>query len=301
MRSFEMRAALPSCLLALLAACGGSTLSSDKDITAFSVGSATATISGAEIAVTVPYGTDVTSLAPTITSTGASVRPASGAAQDFTNPVTYTVTAADHSTKAYSVTVTASSTLAITSFALRQADNAALSADAVGVVGASHIAVALPNAFAFPASFTPTIASTGASVSPASGAAQEFTATSNVDVSNAVTYTVSGADGNTTKTYSVVLNKTNKNIILFSINGVDGNIVTGGGGGGGGGTGTVNVVLPTGTDLHSLTPLIGFTGLSVNPASGVAQDFSQGPVTYTVTANDATHTTKAFTVTVTAP
>ncbi|MFC4305190.1 S-layer homology domain-containing protein, partial [Cohnella boryungensis] len=57
------------------------------------------------IAVTVPYGTDVTSLTPTIAHTGASISPTSGAAQDFTNPVTYTVTAADGSTQNYVVTV----------------------------------------------------------------------------------------------------------------------------------------------------------------------------------------------------
>lgn len=59
------------------------------------------------IALTVPYGTDVAALAPTITHTGASVSPASDAAQDFTNPVTYTVTAADDSMQQYTVTVTA--------------------------------------------------------------------------------------------------------------------------------------------------------------------------------------------------
>ena len=58
------------------------------------------------IALTVPYGTDVTALVPTITHTGASVSSNTGVAQNFTNPVTYTVTAADASTQAYTVTVT---------------------------------------------------------------------------------------------------------------------------------------------------------------------------------------------------
>lgn len=59
------------------------------------------------ITITVPYGTDVAALTPTIaTSTGATVSPASGVAQDFTGPVTYTVTAADSSTQTYVVTVT---------------------------------------------------------------------------------------------------------------------------------------------------------------------------------------------------
>ncbi len=60
------------------------------------------------IALTVPYGTNVTSLTPTIAvSTGATVSPTSGTAQDFTNPVTYTVTAQDTvTTQTYTVTVT---------------------------------------------------------------------------------------------------------------------------------------------------------------------------------------------------
>jgi len=56
------------------------------------------------IAVTVPYGTNVTSLTPTISHTGASISPTG--ARSFIYPVTYTVTAADNTTKAYTVTVT---------------------------------------------------------------------------------------------------------------------------------------------------------------------------------------------------
>ncbi|MFA6547393.1 MAG: immunoglobulin-like domain-containing protein [Candidatus Magasanikbacteria bacterium] len=58
------------------------------------------------ISVTVPNKTDVKKLTPTITITGASVSPASGVLKDFTNPVIYTVTAADGLTQAYTVTVT---------------------------------------------------------------------------------------------------------------------------------------------------------------------------------------------------
>lgn len=79
--------------------------SSAKDITAFSIGGVNGTISGTNITVNMPYGTNKTNLTPTITHTGASVSPASGAAQDFTNPVTYTVTAQDGSTQVYTVTV----------------------------------------------------------------------------------------------------------------------------------------------------------------------------------------------------
>lgn len=63
------------------------------------------------IAVTVPFGTNVTALAPTITITGASTSPLSGVAQNFTNPVIYTATSSDGLTKPYTVTVNVASTI----------------------------------------------------------------------------------------------------------------------------------------------------------------------------------------------
>ncbi|MCL2420235.1 MAG: stalk domain-containing protein, partial [Defluviitaleaceae bacterium] len=82
-------------------------LSSDNNITAFTIpGQVGATdITATDITVTMPHGTNVTALVPAIIHTGVSISPVSGAAQDFTNPVTYTVTAADSSTQVYTVTV----------------------------------------------------------------------------------------------------------------------------------------------------------------------------------------------------
>jgi hypothetical protein len=105
-----------------LAGCNGASTSgpsqhasSDKAITAFVfraavnaalTADASGAIGGTSIALTVPAGTSVTNLAPSIIITGASVSPASGAARDFTHPVTYVVTAADASTQSYTATVT---------------------------------------------------------------------------------------------------------------------------------------------------------------------------------------------------
>ncbi|MFA5009121.1 MAG: DUF5018 domain-containing protein [Candidatus Paceibacterota bacterium] len=58
------------------------------------------------VTIAVPNGTDVTALTPTIVINGASISPDTGVAQDFTNPVTYTLTANDASTQDYTVTVT---------------------------------------------------------------------------------------------------------------------------------------------------------------------------------------------------
>lgn len=61
------------------------------------------------IQLTLPAAMPVTALIPTtITITGASVSPLPGVAQDFTSPVTYTVTAFDGSTQPYTVTTTPS-------------------------------------------------------------------------------------------------------------------------------------------------------------------------------------------------
>jgi hypothetical protein len=74
---------------------------------------------GHTISVTVPHGTDVGALAATFTTTGASVH-VGGVAQtsgttanDFTSPVTYTVTAGNGSTQDYVVTVTVSPLLEV--------------------------------------------------------------------------------------------------------------------------------------------------------------------------------------------
>lgn len=85
------------------------TPSSEKKITTFKINNVDGTIneSSHTVDVTLPTGTDVTALEPVITvSTGATVVPASGVSTDFTSPVTYTVTAEDETTQAYTVTVT---------------------------------------------------------------------------------------------------------------------------------------------------------------------------------------------------
>lgn len=81
------------------------------EITAFTFGegvlSGDVTIADNSITFNVLDGVDITNLAPTITvSEGATVTPASGVAQDFTNAVTYTVVSEDYSTtKTYTVSV----------------------------------------------------------------------------------------------------------------------------------------------------------------------------------------------------
>jgi hypothetical protein len=99
-------------LLPELSACsrpprGDGILSSAKVIRGFVFAglNAEGMIARTDILVVVPLGTNLTSLSPAITRTGKSISPASGVARDFTNPIPYTVTAADGSEASYIVTV----------------------------------------------------------------------------------------------------------------------------------------------------------------------------------------------------
>ena len=78
-----------------------------KDIKSFSFPNLPgASIFQTQITANVPFGTDVTALAPQITvSEGASVEPAAGVARDFTKPQTYTVTASNGAKKVFTVAV----------------------------------------------------------------------------------------------------------------------------------------------------------------------------------------------------
>jgi eukaryotic-like serine/threonine-protein kinase len=87
--------------------------SPEKDILTFAFNGITpavaCTIDAAtkNISATLPAGTDATKLVPTLTlSPKASVSPATGVAQDFTKAVTYTVTAEDATTQAYTTKIT---------------------------------------------------------------------------------------------------------------------------------------------------------------------------------------------------
>nr|WP_305852393.1 PKD domain-containing protein [Zobellia sp. B3R18] len=80
--------------------------SGEKSIDSFVIDGVSGTFNGTDISVTLPFGTDVTALSPIIEFFGQSVNPPSGTPTDFTNNVTYTVTAEDNTTLDYTVNVT---------------------------------------------------------------------------------------------------------------------------------------------------------------------------------------------------
>ncbi len=175
--------------------------SSAKAITAFTipnqVGATSISESAHTVSLTTPYGTNLTALIPAITITGTAVSPASGVAQNFTNPVTYTVTAADASTQAYIVTVSVASAPSPTSKDITSFSFDGLNPSVHGTIdnSAQTVAIIVPFGTNVTA-LVPTIIHNGASISPASGVAKDFTLP--------VTYTVTAQD-NSTKAYVVAV------------------------------------------------------------------------------------------------
>ncbi|HET9055976.1 MAG TPA: PQQ-binding-like beta-propeller repeat protein [Chitinophagaceae bacterium] len=88
-------------------------LDSSKEILAFNLKKPdgtilpiTVTILSDTIKAELPFGTNLINLIPEITIKGATISPASGIAQNFSSPITYTVTAQDKSEKKYVVVLT---------------------------------------------------------------------------------------------------------------------------------------------------------------------------------------------------
>ena len=201
----------------------GNTASSAKAITAFAFVSpaVTGTISGTAIAVTVPYGTDVTKLVAAFTTTGASVvvgtttQVSGTTANNFTGPVTYTVSAADGSTSSYTVTVTVAPA----------STNAALSTLTVST------GTLTPSFSASTSSYTVSVANSVTSITVGATAADS---TASVSISpsqpsslsvgnNTITVTVTAQSG-VTNTYTVTV--TRAALVSFNANGGSGTMTS---------------------------------------------------------------------------
>ena len=109
------------CILAMVISCDSPTENEPAknapvektEITSFRIGQDDGVINEKRtpktITLTVPYGTDLASLVPTVSFTGLSVSPESEIKQDFTDsvkkPIVYTVTGRDNSSVEYQVSV----------------------------------------------------------------------------------------------------------------------------------------------------------------------------------------------------
>jgi hypothetical protein len=282
---------------------------SAKAITAFSfVGfpAATGVINEAAktIGVTLPFGTNLTSLIAKFTTTGidvrvgATIQTSGSTPNNFTNPVQYIVTAADSSTATYTVTVTVATTSAkaITAYSFVGFTGA------IGVINeaAKTIAVTVPfgtNLTNLIATFTTTgtVVRVGTTVQTSGSTANNFT--------NPVQYIVTAADSSTA-TYTVTVTvapNSAKAITAYSFvgyTGAEGTIDEAAS------PKTITVPVPHGTDVTNLiatfttTGTVVKVGTTVQTSSATANDFTN-TVAYVVTAADNSTATYNVTVIVT--
>jgi len=267
-------------------------LSSEKQLTSFVIGTFGAKSTGVidevtkKIAFEVPSGTDVTKLTPVIAiSPSATVVPANTIEQDFTKPVTYTVTAEDGTKQAYVVTITVlkSDENKLLSFKL-----SGLKPEVEGTINEKDKTILLVVPINTNVKeLVPTLTqSKMATVSPATGIKQDFT--------KPVTYSVAAENG-TAQPYvvTVELEKSSENQIAeFKLAAFNPAVVA---------TidqehSTITATLPFGSDVKALVPTIAISkNAAITPLTGVANDFS-APVTYTVVSQNGTK--HAYTVTV---
>jgi hypothetical protein len=159
-------------------------------------GDISATINGTDVVLSVPFGTDISALKPSINFFGGSISPDPALPQDFSKAVTYTVTAKDGSKQVYTVKITVITpiTKEITSFVIKNSLNPAMNwTDVTGVITDTNIAIELPAGTDVTA-LKPSVLQNGNTLNPANEVAKDFT--------NPQTYTVTAQDG-TTKVYTV--------------------------------------------------------------------------------------------------
>lgn len=256
------------------------------------------------IAVTVPFGTDVTALVAVFSTTGnvvmvgTTVQTSGTTPNNFTNPVAYSVTASDGSKAIYTVTVTVASisAKAITAFSFVGFPAVA------GVINeaAKTIGVTLP----FGTDVTSLISKfTTTGVDVKVGATVQTSGTTSNNFTNPVQYIVTAADSSTA-TYTVTLTMatiSDKAITAFSFAGYPGAV------------GTINeaaspktimVPVPHGTDVTNLIAAFTTTGKVVKvgtkvQTSGTTPNNFTNTVVYVVTAADNSTATYNVSVIVT--
>ena len=230
----------------------------------------------AVITVTLPAGSDLSAVVVEMNlPDGASVDPSSGSTVDFTNgPVIFTVSN-NGVDRPYTASVGAFGEPTIMMFSIGEnqgtIDHENGTIDVT--VGSQADITRLVPQFSIPE---------GTTATPESGVAQNFT--------NPVKYTIVSNDGFTGKSYFVSVDQVAAPLISgFSVDDIPGIINQA--------EKEILLLLPAGYDLTAITPTIELPeGQTVSPESGSAQDFSGGPVSYTVTNTEGLTSTYEVTV-----
>ena len=281
--------------------------SSEKDILAFNFSNPVVkgVISGSNISLTVPAGTNVTSLVSNFSvsdkatvKVGSTAQVSGTTSNDFISPVTYTVTAEDGTTKSYKVTVTLaqaqtkSAAKDITSFAF-------VNPSVLGKISDTIIDLIVP-AGTNVTSLVPTFTSSALSTVKI-GSTIQVSGTSVNNFSNALEYIVTAEDG-TSKSYLVIVTvssapkSSSKDLLSFSFSNPAINGVISGS--------NISLTVPAGTNVTVLIPTFTNSALStvkvgaISQISGTTPNNFTTPVTYSVTAEDGTSKNYIVTVTV---
>ena len=223
------------------------------------------------VVVSLPNGSDVSALTPLIqVSEKASVSPASGQVQNFSSPVTYTVTAEDGSTKQFivSVEVAATDSKKLLSFTFSGALGAGVDENL------KTAWVAMPYNTSLTA-LNPIFSISGSVLYYGSNnTMHQITLSSVLNFENPMNLIVEAADASTNTYVVTVTNapaRTDCQIVSFLIDGKTAavNHVAG----------TVALTVPYGSSRTGLsTAIVVSGGATVSPASGASQDFTS-PVT----------------------
>jgi hypothetical protein len=239
------------------------------------------------ITVTVPYGTDVSAMTAEARHTGASISPDPAAGRSYAGPVVYTITAADGTTQAYTVTVDAAKIASVTavngSFTAPHGF-AKTGGDISGAIAGAITSVAGADSLGTVIALAPADYSVDPLIPAVAGA--DTNATLRVPAGR----TSAGAD--IAEDFAVYIKKDTKAITAFAIAGAEGVIDEA--------ARTISVTLPYGTELRALAAMTAeanHTGASIDPDPTERRDYTE-PVTYTVTAEDGTSLPYTVTVSV---
>nr|WP_315203559.1 hypothetical protein [uncultured Flavobacterium sp.] len=230
------------------------------------------------ITMTLPSGSDLKHVVAEIRiPDSATISPASGTTLDFSaGPITFEVTSTNGAHRTYTASIGAYGAPKMLSFAI---------GDKNGVIdevkGTIEVEIGSQDGSLSSLASSFVIAE-GTTVDVASGVARDFTSPK--------VYTVLSNNGYTAKQYTVNVKQIKvPSIESFTINGTVGIIDNA--------ANSIVVILPAGTNLSSLSPVITLSAeQTVSPSSGVNQDFSKGAVQYTVTNKEKL--TKVYSVSV---
>ncbi|MES2614235.1 MAG: hypothetical protein V4591_02350, partial [Bdellovibrionota bacterium] len=252
-------------------------------------------IVGQSIAVTMPFGTDLSSLYSVITYAGASIRvhetaQNANSVNDFSQPVVYTVVAANSSLRVYTVTVA----IAPASVAANMISFSFLNVPATGIIAGTSISVVVPYGTVVSSLIADFQLSPYASV--AIGLVPQVSNQTVNDFTTPVSYSVTAQDGITVQSYTVSVTvvppSVANDIVSFSLPSIS---VTGSINGS-----VISLGVPNGTDLSSLAAIFQTSANATVAVNGVPQISGQSvqdytaPVSYDVTAQDGM-TTQTYT------